>query len=180
MKKFFAILMAIFLAAMVFTSCKDYDPKIDYDVSMAGDADGDVNVKFPGGTFDLRGTAGLDFHYGKVDTLLLGMPVYTFADTENDPQVLKAYKAVKEDYEKQFGVTAATGTYYFHIFGYATAYGLKIQIDETFTNRQTANITNNPNMVPDNVVTYLAHNSNRSNNEQGHSNYSARFDYMGY
>ena len=135
MKKFFAMLMAISLAAMVFTSCKDYDPKIDYDVSIVGDADGDVNVTFPGGAFDLRGTAALDFAYGK--PVATDVDVYTIADVDNI-DVLDAYNAVIDDFNRKFSVTAASGTYYFHVFGYATAYGLKIQIDETFTNRQSA------------------------------------------
>lgn len=124
--------LAMMLSALAFTSCEEEEFKITYNVDIVGDADGDVTLTFPDGRLALQGCAAIDFHYGNAD-----VADYTLTEAleSNDANVVKAAWAVKEDVEKAFTVVATEGTYYIHIGGYAEAYGVKISIDETFTNR---------------------------------------------
>lgn len=176
MKKFLLISMSLAAMAMAVVSCKDYDPQVDYDVSIVGDADGNVTTTFPGGAFELNGKTGIDFYYGKAEVSL--KPVYNASDI-SDPNVLKAYKAVKEDFAKQFGVKAASGTYYLHVKGYATAFGLKIEIDETFTNRDVADIVTNGYLVNSNI-SYIAEMQKTPYGQPSKTSDNIRFDYVGY
>lgn len=134
MKKIFLI-AAMAIMALSAVSCKDGEFVVSYNVDVIGDADGNVAVTFPDGTLNMDGTAALNFHYGNVPT---GIATVSLADAmaSNDAKVVKAAKAVSEDYAKNFKATAASGTYYFHVGGYAEAYGVKISIDETLTNRK--------------------------------------------
>lgn len=134
MKKILLI-AAMAIMVLLAASCKDGEFVVSYNVDVVGDADGNVAVTFPDGTLKMEGTAALSFHYGNAPT---GIAPLSLSDamTSNDAKVVKAAKAVSEDYAKKFKVIAASGTYYFHVGGYAEAYGVKISIDETLTNRK--------------------------------------------
>lgn len=127
MKKIFGIFMMAF-AMFAMVSCDDPNQGFVYDVTVEGDADGIVNVTFPQGSLELNGQAGLAFKWSNDTTVVFG--VGEVADTEEAAEVT-------EEAQAPFGVTAADGTYFIHVFGYAKEpiTGMIVAIDRTFTNR---------------------------------------------
>lgn len=123
------------LSLLSFQSCKDTKIAFNYEVKINGDADGVVDIKFPGGTFGVDGKTGLRFAYSNVpvDTTVR---VYNLekALVSNDVKVAEAAARVSESL---VSVTAASGTYYVHVKGFVkeTLTGLTFEVDREFTNR---------------------------------------------
>lgn len=142
MRKLFnyVVLMAIaVMTSMSLVSCDGEKPEFKYDVKIAGEADGQVDITFPGGTFATDGATNLIFTYGNaaVDTA----KVFTenqLCDT-NDTKSLKALSSTNDWLANSFTVstTSATGTYDVRLTGFVTEplTGITVKIDKRFTNK---------------------------------------------
>jgi len=151
MKKLSLILstMLCVVMSLVLTSCDTESENaqfgIVYNVTVDGDADGNVNVTFPNGKFEMNGDADLAFVYSN-DTIqaLQGLNVLTAEEiiAFNDANQLAALNAVNSWVDETFTVSAtqAGGTYDVVIKGYVkeTLTGLVIAIDKRLTNRENA------------------------------------------
>lgn len=136
-----AVLTAILMGAALclFAQSCDKQEKVLYNVRITGDADGDVALTFPDGSLNLDGTAGIDFHYGNTsDSLSVAnadIPVIEDALCAKKASTRKAAKAIWNDFGKAFGIKAAKGTYWVHLYGTADIFGIEVKIDHTYSNR---------------------------------------------
>lgn len=133
MKKVFMIFIAL-IAMMSVTSCEKESFSVVYNVTIMGDAEGDFTLVFPDGSLNLKGESNLDFKWGnggEGESISLGDAFYS-----ENVKVREAAFYVEDEIEK-FSASAARGTYYVHIVGYAeeSVTGVKISIDKVLTNR---------------------------------------------
>lgn len=129
MKKIFLFFAAAMVAALCLTSCNDKNLNIIYDVTISGDADGEVEVSFPNGQLNLDGKTDLAFHYGNAVTY----------------KPLLGAEAIVNKAADDFSAAATSGSYYLHVKGYVTepVSSLKIEIDKVLTNRDTTKVLAN-------------------------------------
>jgi len=142
MKKFFSICALALALVFATTSC---DPTSNnnglsfvYSVAATGDADGNVDIIFPNGDFNVNGTAALNFRWGNDTTSTKALATAKCSTLEdalvsNDAQL----QAFASALDSSFNVVAASGTYYVRIAGYAKEQvtGAVIAFDKEWTNR---------------------------------------------
>lgn len=139
MKKFLFGLAIVF-AGLMFTSCNDTVNGFVYDVSIDGNANGNVVVTFPNGNLDLDGNVDLTFKYSNDTTIVQytrnSTTIKGFADpaTDDRKEVQELNNAVNESFGVRFKDAEAGGSYCVHITGYAKepTTGIVIAIDKTF------------------------------------------------
>lgn len=139
MKKFILLCVAVIgLLATSCTSCTNDSFGIEYSLQSNGDADGNVNVLFDGGNFNINGAA--DYQFSWANNLVLCDAVYTLDEARysNDPKVSQAADYINEWLDNTIKVSAASGTYDIYIKGYVkeTLTQITVTVDRHFTNRQ--------------------------------------------
>ncbi len=143
MKKLF-ILFAIIALSFSTVGCTNTGPlAFDYHFTVAGDAEGTVDVTMPGGSLSLSGEANLLFDYGSAPVLVLrdkNYTPYTIDELRISHTKLlnEVGNTIENDYEKAFSATATTGTYYLHITGVVRekVTGVEVKIDKVLTNKE--------------------------------------------
>lgn len=143
MKKFISITLAVLLSALLFSTCCSCSDKSDsikftYDFAITGDADGAVDVTFPGGDLKLDGKTGLDFSWGNVSRNARAADVVDLLASDNKETVAIG-SAMLSSIENSFKAVSGGGTYYLHILITVREEltGLEGKMDKVLTNRET-------------------------------------------
>lgn len=142
MKKFISFCVIALLAGMLFTNCSSCSKPnvqfgIEYSLQSDGLANGDVEMTFEGGQFNINGTA--DYVLRWSNTVLLNeveAPLLSDALVSNDSETAETAKKVNNWLESSIKVESASGTYDIYVKGYVKeiATGLVFSIDRHFTN----------------------------------------------
>lgn len=143
MKKFISITLAVLLSALLFSTCcscsdKNESIKFTYDFAITGDADGAVDVTFPGGDLKLDGKTDLDFSWGNVTRNTRFIEVSDLLASDNKETVAIG-NAMLASIEENFKAVSGGGTYYLHILITVREEltGLEAKMDKVLTNRKT-------------------------------------------
>lgn len=135
MKKIFTILTMI-VAMFVMSSCKE-SLGVLYNVSLEGNASGDVVVTFPNGDLELNGDTALLFHYSNDTTAVKTVdstPLLGAALESENEDVRTFATSVDNDFNVRFKDAQAGGSYHVRVTGYAKEpnTGIVILIDKEF------------------------------------------------
>lgn len=137
MKKFLFLIAGIMLLA----ACNNNDYKPLYNISITGDADGQVDVSFPDGKFAIDGATNLAFSYGNVDSTV------TFSN-QADFSVEQGIRSANKDVcrfandvkalDDSISATSAGGTYELVIDAkfYDPITGTEIHTHKVLSNRE--------------------------------------------
>lgn len=141
MRKFLFIALAI-ISSMIFTSCQTQFGLV-YGVQLTGDGDGQFEVTFPQGSYEMNGKAALALNVG--DSVLFN-DTTTKVAYKNDvllranKKEVEAMRRVNDSIANQFNAFDSKGTYDIWLKGFVKEIGtgLVFSVDRHFTNRAKA------------------------------------------
>lgn len=137
MKKFLLLIAGIMLLA----ACNKTDYKPLYNISITGDADGQVDVSFPDGKFAIDGATNLAFSYGNADSTVTfsNQPDLTVEQgiKSADKNVCRFANDVKA-IDDSISATSAGGTYRLVIDArfYDPVTGTEVHTHKVLSNRE--------------------------------------------
>jgi len=151
MRKFLFIALAI-ISSMVFTSCGTQFGLV-YGVQLTGDGDGQFEVTFPQGSYEMNGKAALALNVG--DSVLFNDTTAKVA-YKNDVLLrgnkdeIEAMRRVNDSIANQFNTFDGEGTYDIWLKGFVKEIGsgLVFSVDRHFTNRVKGVRKNDNDLYP--------------------------------
>lgn len=151
MKKFLFIALAI-VSSMVFTSCGTQFGLV-YGVQLTGDGDGQFEVTFPQGSYEMNGKAALALNVG--DSVLFNDTTAKVAYKKDvllrgNQKEIEAMRRVNDSIANQFNAFDGEGTYDIWLKGFVKEIGtgLVFSVDRHFTNRMKAVRKNDNDLYP--------------------------------
>lgn len=141
MKKFLIFALAM-ISSLVMTSCGTQFGLV-YGVQLSGDGDGQFEVTFPQGSYEMDGKAALALNVG--DSVLFNdtakkVTYKSEVIERGKKKELAAMKRVNDSIATNFDAFVGDGTYNLWLKGYVKEIGtgLVFEIDRHFTNRDAA------------------------------------------
>ncbi len=151
MRKFLFIVLAI-IGSMVFTSCGTQFGLV-YGVQLTGDGDGQFEVTFPQGSYEMNGKAALVLNVG--DSVLFNDTTTKVAYKKDvllhaNKKELEAMRRVNDSIATQFNTFDGDGTYDIWLNGFVKEIGtgLVFSVDRHFTNRMKVVRKNDNDLYP--------------------------------
>lgn len=151
MKKFLFIAFAI-INSMIFTSCGTQFGLV-YGVQLTGDGDGQFEVTFPQGSYEMNGKAALALNVG--DSVLFNDTTAKVAYKKDvllrgNQKEIEAMCRVNDSIANQFNAFDGEGTYDIWLKGFVKEIGtgLVFSVDRHFTNRMKAVRKNDNDLYP--------------------------------
>lgn len=151
MKKFLFIAFAI-INSMIFTSCGTQFGLV-YGVQLTGDGDGQFEVTFPQGSYEMNGKAALALNVG--DSVLFNDTTAKVAYKKDvllrgNQKEIEAMRRVNDSIANQFNAFDGEGTYDIWLKGFVKEIGtgLVFSVDRHFTNRMKAVRKNDNDLYP--------------------------------
>jgi len=151
MRKFLFIALAI-ISSMVFTSCGTQFGLV-YGVQLTGDGDGQFEVTFPQGSYEMNGKAALALNVG--DSVLFNDTTTKVTYKKDvllraNKKELEAMHRVNDSIATQFNTFDGEGTYDIWLKGFVKEIGtgLIFSVDRHFTNRMKAVRKNDNDLYP--------------------------------
>ena len=139
MKKFLFIALAI-ISSMIFTSCRTQFGLV-YGVQLTGDGDGQFEVTFPQGSYEMNGKAALTLNVG--DSVLFNDTTTKVTYKKDallraNKKELEAMRHVNDSIATQFNTFDGEGIYDIWLKGFVKEIGtgLVFSVDRHFTNRE--------------------------------------------
>lgn len=151
MRKFLFIAFAI-ISSMVFTSCGTQFGLV-YGVQLTGDGDGQFEVTFPQGSYEMNGKAALALNVG--DSVLFNDTTTKVAYKKDvllrgNKDEIEAMRRVNDSIATQFNAFDGEGTYDIWLKGFVKEIGtgLVFSVDRHFTNRVKGVRKNDNDLYP--------------------------------
>ena len=151
MKKFLFVVFAI-IGSMLFTSCGTQFGLV-YGVQLTGDGDGQFEVTFPQGSYEMNGKAALALNVG--DSVLFNDTTTKVAYKKDvllrgNTDEVEAMRRVNDSIANQFNTFVGGGTYDIWLKGFVKEIGtgLIFSVDRRFTNRMKDVRMNDNDLYP--------------------------------